>query len=99
MYRQSLVKTITFINLTLYFLGQNQTTFSTCIFRILSEKDKLHVYILEIETNDGNKKRVVTKETSVAKYFDEKGTLVTKAFHTDLFKYFGEFNNEEKKTK
>ena len=53
------------------------------------------MYVLEIEVND----RKAAHEASVAKYFDENGVLVTKAFHTDLHKYFSAFNSEEKKNK
>ncbi len=53
------------------------------------------MYVLDIEVND----RKATHEASVAKYFDENGVLVTKAFHADLHKYFSAFNNEEKKNK
>lgn len=57
--------------------------------------DKQHIYVLEIEANE----RKSVHEASVAKYFDENGALVTKAFHADLHRYFSAFNSEEKKNK
>lgn len=52
---------------------------------------------MDIELVDGKKHRKATHEQSIARYFDEKGTLLSKVFYNDLSKYCSTLSNSEEK--
>ncbi|CAF1096765.1 unnamed protein product [Brachionus calyciflorus] len=56
-----------------------------------------NIYVLDIELTDGKKVIKKTFEQSIARYFDEKGALVTKNLYQDLSKYCTNVLNEEQK--
>jgi len=62
-----------------------------------------HIYVLTIEMTDKNTNtnKTVTNEISVAKFFDENGTLCTKPLYNHLVKVFSSVYqaNDEKNNK